>query len=356
MKWLLVFLPFIGFSQGLMPFTDFNRFFHCFVDGYFHQVEYQNISKLTIGDELVVYLDSQNDLKVYDGKQTYKLTTQITDFKASDHLVAWKIASVISYFEKGKKEVLTSFGTEFQVGDSLVVFQEDRFKTTNVAYNGKMIQLYQTTGQQYMPEAVGDNILMFRDLGNIFKVFWRGQFFELGAWDGYSSIDFQAGTDMIAFNDPTSRTFAVFEDGAFLDVEDRLVSKYKVGRGFVIYEDVQGNLNYYSKGEKKRLSSFNQFWDAKDDLVVWGEANALFTLLNGEKKQVCNFQVKEYKLKNNVIAYRNPMGGVGSYIDGVNKDLTNISDVEYYINGHQVLVQLQNKSVIVRSGNELFRY
>lgn len=358
MKLFLVILifPFLSWSQALLPFTDFNNFFHCYVDGYFQQVEYQAVSGLTIGDELIVYYNSQNDLKLFDGKQTRKITSQIVEYKVSDHLLGWNIGPNINYMENGEGHVLTAFGGNYVVTDSLVVFQETRYKTVNVVYKGKVIQLYQSTAEMYMPEVIGDNIIVFRDMGNIFKVFWRGEIFELGAWNGYSKVEFAAGTDMVAFNDPNSRTFAVFENGEFLDVEDIHVPKYKVARGFVIYEDVQGNLNYYGKGTKAELASFFQSWEAKDDVVVWGESNSTYTWSKGEKKQICNYIAKEIILKNDVIAFKTNVGGVGSYINGVFKELTILPNVEFLINGHCVLAQLANRSVIVRSGNELYRY
>jgi hypothetical protein len=207
----------------------------------------------------------------------------------------------------------------------------------------------------YMPEVIGDNIVAFRDNGNLYKVFWRGQIYELGVYSGVQQLEFFAGTDMLAFNDPNSRTFAVFENGEFLDVEDLYVSKIKACRGFVVYEDVQGNLNYYGKGKQVELASFFQFWDAKDDVLVWGEANSTYTLVNGERKMVCNYAAKDVVLKNDVMAFRNNLGGVSGYIGGKLKDITNLTKTEYSINGHAVCIQQSNRSVTVWSNDRLYQ-
>ena len=344
-------------AQTLFSFTDFNNWFQVFRDGYFIQIEHNAVSDVTIGDEMVAYVNSQKDFKIYDGTSAKILTNQIVTYKMSDHLLAWNLGPIINYWENGKPHSITSFGGEYAVGDSVIVYQDTRYNTVNAIYKGTTTQLYQLTGDLYMPEVIGDNIVVFRDNGNLYKVFWRGKIYELGVWSGSGgqNYEFVAGTDMVAFNDPATRTFAIFENGEFMDVESIFVSKYKVGRGFVVYEDVQGNLKYYGKGERKDLASFFQFWDAKDDVVLWGESNSAYTLSGGEKKQVCNYSPKEWLLKNDVIAFRSNVGGVAAYINGTLKDITTLSNTEYVINNHSVFVTQSNRSVIAWFNGQLYR-
>lgn len=351
---LIVLFPFAAFGQGIFPYTDFNNFVKVFNNGMFTQIEHQAVTDVFYGDELVAYNNAQKDFKVYYNGQTRLLTNQNVSYKASDHLLAWNIGPIINYFEDGKPHSVTAFGGEYAVSDSLIVFQDTRYNTVNVIYKGEVIQLYQLTGDLYMPEIVGDNIIAFRDNGNLYKVFWRGEIYELGVWSG-QAIQFYAGTDMLAFNDPLNRTFAIFENGEFLDVESVFVSKIEACRGFVVYEDVQGNLKYYGKGERKELASFFQFWDAKDDRVFWGESNSAFTLQDGERRMVCNYTPKDWKLKNNVIAFRNNVGGVSGYTNGTMKDITNFTNTEYAINGDAVCITQTNRSVIVWWNNQIFR-
>lgn len=352
---LLCLTPILGFSQGIFPYMDFNNFFRVFDDGTFSQIEHQLTTSVFYGDEFVAYNNSQRDFKVYYDGETKLLTNQNVSYKASDHLLAWNIGPIINYFESGKSHVVTSFGGEYAVTDSLLVYQDTRYNTLNVVYKGKSIQLLQLTGDLYMPEVIGDNIIAFRDNGNLYKVFWRGEIYELGVYSGVQKLEFFAGTDMLAFNDPATRTFAIFENGEFMDVEDLYVNKIKACRRFVIYEDVQGNLKYYGNGERKELASFFQFWDAKDDVVIWGEANSTFSLVKGERKMVCNYTVKDWSLKNDVIAFRSNLGGVSGYLNGILKDITNLTNTEFFINGHAVCITQSNRSVIVWYNNQIYR-
>jgi hypothetical protein len=213
----------------------------------------------------------------------------------------------------------------------------------------------QQTDEMYMPDAMGDNIVMFRDNGGNYKVFWRGEQYEIGVWNYTQDLKYVAGTDVLAFNDPETRTFTVFQDGEFLDVEDMYATKMKAGRGFVVYEDIQGNLMYYSKGQKKQLSSFYQSWDVKDDVVVWVESNSTFTLKNEEIIQILNYQIKEWRIKNDVLAFKTLVGGIGASVNGNVKEITNMMNCEFVINGHGVMVTLPNKSVMILNQGKIYQ-
>ena len=97
-----------------------------------------------------------------------------------------------------------------------------------------------------------------------------------------------------------------------------------------------------------QLSNFSpSFWDVKDDMVVWSENSYLFAYTNDTKVEVANFTPTDYQLKNNVLAFRNIMGGVSALVDGKTEEITNVFKAEYEIYGNSVLVKLLNQSNIV---------
>ena len=316
-------------------------------------LEMQRITSFDAGDNIVPYIDNRGNFKIYNGQNVDQISIQEVNYKHSDYLVAWKIGSAIFSYDNGIKKMLTAFGGEFNVKDSLIVFQDTRFKTVNVLYKGEIIQLMQQTGDMSMPESIGENIIAFKDNGQIYRVFWNGKIFELGGTE--LGISFQAGTDIICFNDAINKTFAVFDKGVFIDIESMYVKNYKAGRGFVVYEDQVGNLWKYQNGQKYSISDFNSgIWDVKDDVILWNENNLFFTHYNGEKKIVCNYKPDDYLLKNNVIAFRNAQGGVNVFINGKSTNLTNQKDAIYAIYNSNVLVELFNKSFLFFSeGNIL---
>lgn len=340
--------------QTIFAYTDFNNFFQSFKNGYFNRVDHQAVTGVVLGDEMIAYYNSQRDFKIFDGTVSRLITNQVVQFKSSDYLAAWNLGPLLYYYQDGKPRNLTSFGRKYWVTDSLITFQDTRYNSLNVVYKGQISTLVQSTTELPEPIVQGDNILVYKDNGEIYKVFYQGQTYDLGTYNG-TEFQFFAGTDILAFNDPQTRTFAVFQNGEFLDVEEFHAPKVKAGRGFIAYEDLQGNLKYYSNGKFETLSSYAQFWDAKDDLVVWGDANSTYQYYKNEKKNLANFLIKEWKMKNDVVAFKTLMGGVAASVGGVFREITSINNTEFAINGHGVMVTLPNRSVMILYNGQIFR-
>jgi hypothetical protein len=346
-------LSFVSQAQRVIPFTDFNGYFRSFENDNFRQIEFQEIQQYKAGDELVAYIDTRGNLRIYDGDERKDITPMQVNFEVSDHLLAYSISNALTVWDKGKLKLLTYFASDYKVKDSIVVFQDTRFNNLQVYWNGQISQLVQGIGPVSMPSTIGDNIVAFKDNGDVYKVFWRGQTYELGVWNG--AIEFSMGTDILCFNDPTTRTFAIFENGQFLDVEQFYINKYKAGRGLVAYEDVNRNLIVYVKGKTEQLSNFNAtFWDVNDEVIIWGENSFTYGYQNGQKIQLSTYTPKEYKLKNNIIAFRNQLGGVSALIDGKVVEITNQINSEFEIYGNAVLVRLFNRSVIIYKNGRKF--
>ena len=343
---LFFFFPVFVFSQKVIPFVDFNNYFRSFQDGNFRVVEFQKIIDYKGGDEFVAYLDNKGNLRVFDGVAPKDITNLNLEYKISDHLLGWKVMNTVNMWDAGKMRTLTYNGRNYEVKDSIIVYDDLRYNSVNAYWKGNIYPLYTVVDSIYMPEFIGENIIAFKDNGNFYKVFWNGKIYDIGVWNG--SISFQGGTDVLTFNDPTTRTFAIFDKGELSDVESFWMGKYKAGRGFIVYEDLNGNLNYYANGNKVQLSNFSaKIWEVKDDLVIWSENSYLYTYSNNEKVKICNFTPTDYQLKNNVFAYRNIMGGVSAFIDGKNIEITTQNDSSYDIYGSSVIVKLFNNSYIV---------
>jgi hypothetical protein len=200
-----------------------------------------------------------------------------------------------------------------------------------------------------LPNYIGENIVIYRDNAMNAFAFWRGNTYEIGNFNE-EIINYNIGTDVFCFNDPYNQTFVIFENGKFTDAEQLHVKKYKSGRGFIVYEDINGNLFRFANGEKTQLSNFSaSFWDVKDDIVVWSENSYVFAYTNGQKVQVANFIPETYLIKNNIYAFKNLYGGISALVNGKVEEITNNIDSEFEIFGNKVLVKLFNKTNIVLS-------
>ena len=343
---LLLLLVFSVSAQKVIPMVDFNGFFNSFQNGVFRQISFQPIQQFKFGDNVMAFYDYRGNLLTYDGTTQKTISNIESEYTVSDNLITWKIATTLNLWDNNALRTLSYQVGNYQVSDSLVVFQDMRYNSVSAYYNGEVHELYTSVGDIEFPDFIGENIVAFRDNGNFYKVFWRGQIYELDVW--HDPFSFRGGTDMIAFNDPINGTFAIFENGQFSDVELQYVSSYKVGNGFVVYENQNGELLMYKEGEIVELSNFRaSFYDVRDNIVLWSENSFLYTYHNGEKVEVERYVPNEYAIKNDVIVYRNIMGGVTSFINGVPEEITNQTESSFSVHGNAVLVELFNKSYIV---------
>ena len=59
-------------------------------------------------------------------------------------------------------------------------------------------------------------------------------------------------------------------------------------------------------------------------------------------------------LKNNVLVFRNIIGGVSALVDGKVEELTTFQNAEYEIYGNSVLVKLANQTSVVYYNGKLY--
>lgn len=343
---ILLFLTFIvgSFSAQVVPYVDFNNFFKSRDGNTFRMIEMQPIKEYKGGDNLVAYIDIRGNLRIYNGEDKTDLSNMNVEYQVSDNLLAWSVGTTLSRWDNGKKDVLSFFGGDYIVKDDIIVFTDVRYYTSNVYWKGQTYQIQSSTSMLELSNSnkIGENIMAFADNGNLYRIFYKGETYEVGVW--YGDINFQAGTDIIAFNDPTTRTFAVFEDGNFVDVEQQWVNKYQAGRGFIAYENQNGDLMIYENGKTSLLASFPQKWEVKDDIVFY-EANGFSYIYQmGVKTQAANYKIEEYKMKNATFVYKNMQGGVSAVSNGKLTDITNLQNAEYDIYGNTVIVKAFNNS------------
>ncbi|MDX2361688.1 MAG: hypothetical protein QNK23_12845 [Crocinitomicaceae bacterium] len=345
---LSVFLLFTSLAnaQNVVPLIDFSRYFKSFQNGFFRQIEFQEIKGFKAGDNVVGYIDIRGNLKVYDGNTSMTLSNVNVEYEVSDNLLIWKVGQTLNMWDSGHKRTLCYTAGKYWLRDSLVVFEDLRYNSVNAYYRGEIHTLYTSVGDLDYPDMVGENVVAFRDNGDVNKIFWQGKIYELDVW--HNPLGFVAGTDIVAFNDPMTGTFAVFDKGEFIDVEDFHMPIFKAGNGFVLYENQNGDLMFYGGGNKRTISNFGaRYWDVKDGVAIWEENGLTYALQNGQKFELAKYQVKDYAIKNDIVVFRNQMGGVSVLMDGKIHQISNGLNAEFEIYGNSVLVKLFNDSYIV---------
>jgi hypothetical protein len=160
----------IAFGQTVVPFRDFNNFFLSYENGGFKNIEIQPVKDYQAGDELVAYIDTRGNLRLYDGRQRKDITNLNVEYQVSDHLLGYMIGPTLNMWDKGRLQTLTYFGRKFLVKDSLIVYEDTRFNTLNVYWKKNTMSLATIIGELSIPTTVGENILVFKDNGNWVRI------------------------------------------------------------------------------------------------------------------------------------------------------------------------------------------
>ena len=348
MKFLFLFsfLIALNVSAQMMAFTDYNNYFKLYQNGVFRQLEFQRIISSIQGDNIIAYVDAKSDFKVFEGGNPVLLANVQVNHKISDNILVWSSGPTIMYYTKGQKKQLTFFGRDFEVKDSLIIYEDLRANNITAWYNGNLFPLYGLIGDLYMPKAIGENIVAFKDNGSFYKIFWGSKIWDIDVWNG--EIEFEAGIDVVAFNDPWSRIFTGFYKGGFFEVDAMFAKKFKCGNGYIVFEDQNGNLKLWKDEEIIELSNFpSQQWGCKDNVIYWVENSYLKAYYKGEIYDLANFRSEEIAIKNNTIAFRNVFGGVSVFSKGSIFEASILPGTEFSINGDMVLIKQTGQSPFV---------
>jgi hypothetical protein len=350
---ILLFLSIcVSSSAQMIAFSDYSNYFRAYQNGVFRQLEFQRILESSQGDNILCYTDAKSDFKVFDGGNPVLLANVQVRHKISDNILVWASGPSVMYWWKGKKQQLTFFGREFEVKDSMIVYEDLRANNITAWYNGVNYPLYQLTGDLYMPNVIGENITVFKDNGSFYKIFWGGKIWDIDVWNG--EIEASAGIDIMAYNDPWSRTFTTFYKGQFFEVNEMYAKKFKCGNGYVVFEDQNGNLKLWQNETITDLSNFAaDQWDCKDNVVYWVENSYLKAFYNGKIHDLANFRSEEIAIKNNTIAFRNVLGGVSVFSKGILTEATLLQNTSFLINGDYVLITQTGQNPIIVDGPKL---
>lgn len=339
---------------GFGPFTTMQGLFKIFQDGVVRQLEHLPPLEVQVGDNIVGFISNNRDLRVYDGKKVTTLSGLVSSFQVSDNILVMKNGSIVSVWSNGVGQWLTNFGRSCIVTDSLLVYEDTQMNSVSAWYKGKSYDLYTVIGETYLPRSVGDNLVAFEVIGGTHYIFHSGNFYEIDTYR--EKVNFSCGRDIAAFNDPFTRTFAIYEKGDFFDLEEMFAKKFIAGISCVTYVDQNENLNYYRGGKKEVLSNYSpDYWDANDHCVLWGEGEQCFVWDGIRRTVAAYYRPERWIIKNGVVAFKNQLGGVDCVMNGQTVNITNEPMVDFYISGETVVIELVNKNFLAYSGGRKIR-
>lgn len=331
--------------QEVFPYFNNQNYFKSFHEGQSTSLDFLPPKDYQFSEEIIAYIDSKNDLFVFNGQLKQKLSGYANDYKIGRNIVAWNTGPIINVWCNGETRTLTQFGNRYEVSDSLVVFEDTQQNAVKVYYKDSIYDLYYSVAGLSFPAAIGSNTIAFVGNGNVAYAFIAGKIIEIGVLG--ANVKFSAGANLIAFNDPFNQCFAaVFKDGVY-NIEPIKVQNYQTGYGVIVYLDQSYNLKAYIDGDLVDLSSYASFYKVFRNMIVWGENGVLYAYQNGHKYEIANYIPDEYILRDGIVAFRNSSGGVSVFYQNDVEVISNLRGASFQANGNTVKVQ-------VTPGNYIF--
>jgi hypothetical protein len=205
------------------------------------------------------------------------------------------------------------------------------------------------------PEHIGSNSVGFTGNGNVQYSFIAGKIIEIGVIN--DEMEYEAGANLVAFNDPFHQSFAVAFSNEIIDVEPIMVNDYKAGYDLVAYRDRNLNLKGYINRKLVDLSSYSaSFYEVFRDLVVWGENGMFYAYYQGRKYEIANYIPSEYKMRNGIVAFRNLNGGVSVFYNEKVEIVSNLTNAEFEVNGNTVKVKVNRGNYIFFQNGETYQF
>lgn len=340
-------------AQEVFPYIDNIGFMRSFKNGKTTQIEHLRPNHVEFSENFIAFIDNKNDFFIFDGQQKELISNMVNGFQIGYNICAWNTGPIVMVWDAGKKKTLTRFGRNYQVSDSLVVFEDLRDNAIRVYYQDSIYDLFYSVEQPMFPSAVGSNSVAFIGNGNIHYSFISGEITEIGVIN--DPVKYAAGAGKIAFNDPFNQSFAVALKNEVVDVENIMIQDYKAGWDIVAYRDLNNNLLLYENNRIKELSNYSARWfEVFRNMVVWNEAGLLFCYDGTGVYEIANYIPSEYMIRDGIVAFRNLNGGVSVFDRGQVKIVSNLQDAPFEVNGRTVKVQVNRGNFVFYKDGKLY--
>lgn len=345
----LIFLlfPCIIFSQSLAAYVDQRGYFNVFDKGKTSTLEYNAPISFQVGGACIAYVDYNSNFKVYYNGEVRTLYGGPPNKSLVTHsILFYNIAGQLRIFDQGETRTLTVNPGPYDIGDSLVAYCDNLYQNFNVYYNKKIIELENALiNAPLMALKASNNTVGYVTNSRDFKVFWRGQVFTIFTLSPNSALDFQTGSDIVAFlAGPGGTGLSVFYKGNTFSLTSLPIISYKACDDMVAYED-QNGLHAFSNGKTYDISSSTDLsWDASDSVLVFNVPGYFKVFNRGKITTLCNYKPDEFAIDNNTVAWINQQGGLEAYYNFETYDLSGFDKVIFKLEGNALWFKSQTGS------------
>jgi hypothetical protein len=307
----------------------------------------------------VFYVATNGDLKVFkDGKVNLLDRTVGSDFKSTDHLAAYKLATALKLYDDGKLDILCYNTGNWAVDDSLVAWVDEAQRTINVRYDRRNYQVADALANDpILSWRTGDNIAAWvTTIENKLMVFYRGEIYELTPQA--NEVPYDACLDMVVYQDSQDNGFKVFLRGETIDLEPIMPKSWKLGKGVLAYIDQTGSLKVLNGSKVYTAYTYEpQEYFVQDSLVIIKDRDRLKVFSDGQLRELENYWPERWAAGWGTLAYLDVNGAIKVWRDGNTQvALQRETFKDFTFDRNTLLVTMPNRRVKVWWNGKVYAY
>ena len=294
-------------SQNLAAYVDYKNAFNVFDDGVKIQLDHRKVESYKAGNNLVAYINLQNELWVYQNGKQKKIIDWVKNYTITDNILAFGDNGFLNVYENGNARLLCSQTGLHGIGDSIVAYHDIQNNSFEVYYNQKILQLETDLLNGIESFKVGENLVAYINPQNYFLAFYQGEIIQLMYTD--DPIKFEVGLNTIAYINPVIESFHVVYYGEEKELEEYPPLSFKCGDNMVAYVTMEGEFFQYYKGNKREVSSFApDSYTVVDDMLVYEMLGRLYAFYEGQSYELANFLPNNYQVDRGSVAFSDQQG------------------------------------------------
>jgi hypothetical protein len=321
--WVLVVMPWVGHSQCVAPYYDFQGQFYAYEDGETHFIEPQKPASVQTGRYYMAFVNgNQTRLRLYYSGKTYTIVENAAEYHATDGLFSYKSYSNIGVLYENQVKIIERLANDQWWYDDSILAWTSNINDLKVFYNGEVKTVENLPPQLIDPDnaaagykcKIGDNILAYIDRSGYLKTYYHG---SLRVVETYEPTTWLVDRDLIAYIDNIGN-WKFYYKGQPYETAINNTSAYWTGEGFLAYYTVLGQLAIWYDGAEQILSQDR----AKDILVhenmigYTDMGNNFYVWYQGKKTLLDRIQPQEMKSDRHILVYKDQYGRLQGFYYG----------------------------------------
>jgi hypothetical protein len=305
-------------AQDVGGFLDFRNRFFVFDRGTITELETLPPRAFATGGNYLVYYATNGEVKMFRNGELRTIDRNIATLPVvTDHNFGYVSAGVFRLYDGDTLRALCFNTGGFVVEDSIAGYHDEVNRKIYIHYDGHTDMVEDALLDRPLNGMrTGDNILAWVSrVTKELKVYYRGDVWVLQ--NLVNSMDFWAGMDMVAYEDPSSLGLKTFYQGKVYDVEAFMPTRLEMGRGLYAYIDPMNALKVFQGGKTHMVQSFapDEFF-VQDSIVVIRDRGELRIFKDGKTTTVLPFFPQMWRASWGTFAWLDVDGTLKSWHDG----------------------------------------